>query len=136
MQFAYEGIEATRQLLLGRELDLDGKGLRNLLVETCTIMGERFPEYDEWLATGQQEYEAHWQQIKELETEISEKKLEIKRLKAEIANHQKALAVQERGNATHPQSRARISSSGRIGRNDPCPCGSGKKFKKCCMNKT
>ena len=22
----------------------------------------------------------------------------------------------------------------RTGRNDPCPCGSGKKFKKCCMN--
>ncbi len=22
-----------------------------------------------------------------------------------------------------------------IGRNDPCPCGSGKKFKKCCLNK-
>ncbi|MFQ6615004.1 MAG: UPF0149 family protein, partial [Fidelibacterota bacterium] len=21
-----------------------------------------------------------------------------------------------------------------VGRNDPCPCGSGKKFKKCCMN--
>jgi hypothetical protein len=23
----------------------------------------------------------------------------------------------------------------KIGRNDPCPCGSGKKFKKCCLNK-
>jgi len=23
----------------------------------------------------------------------------------------------------------------RIGRNDPCPCGSGKKYKKCCMAK-
>ena len=23
-----------------------------------------------------------------------------------------------------------------IGRNDPCPCGSGKKYKKCCMNST
>jgi hypothetical protein len=23
----------------------------------------------------------------------------------------------------------------RIGRNDPCPCGSGKKFKKCCLAK-
>ena len=23
----------------------------------------------------------------------------------------------------------------KVGRNDPCPCGSGKKFKKCCMNK-
>jgi len=22
----------------------------------------------------------------------------------------------------------------RVGRNDPCPCGSGRKFKKCCMN--
>jgi hypothetical protein len=22
-----------------------------------------------------------------------------------------------------------------IGRNDPCPCGSGKKYKKCCMDK-
>jgi len=27
---------------------------------------------------------------------------------------------------------ARIASSGKIGRNDPCPCGSGKKYKKCC----
>jgi uncharacterized protein len=27
-----------------------------------------------------------------------------------------------------------ISSSGSIGRNDPCPCGSGRKYKKCCMN--
>jgi uncharacterized protein YecA (UPF0149 family) len=24
---------------------------------------------------------------------------------------------------------------GRVGRNEPCPCGSGKKFKKCCLEK-
>lgn len=24
----------------------------------------------------------------------------------------------------------------KVGRNDPCPCGSGKKYKKCCMNKS
>src|SRR6056297_2174884 len=29
----------------------------------------------------------------------------------------------------------RYSASKKIGRNDPCPCGSGKKYKKCCMNK-
>lgn len=23
----------------------------------------------------------------------------------------------------------------RVGRNDPCPCGSGKKFKRCCLGK-
>ncbi len=27
------------------------------------------------------------------------------------------------------------SPTKKIGRNDPCPCGSGKKYKKCCMNK-
>src|SRR5947209_120182 len=24
--------------------------------------------------------------------------------------------------------------SGKVGRNDPCPCGSGKKFKRCCSD--
>ena len=24
----------------------------------------------------------------------------------------------------------------KTGRNDPCPCGSGKKYKKCCLNKS
>jgi hypothetical protein len=23
----------------------------------------------------------------------------------------------------------------KVGRNDPCPCGSGKKYKKCCLSK-
>ena len=23
-------------------------------------------------------------------------------------------------------------ANGKVGRNDPCPCGSGKKYKKCC----
>lgn len=27
-------------------------------------------------------------------------------------------------------------SHAKAGRNDPCPCGSGKKYKKCCLNKT
>jgi hypothetical protein len=30
-------------------------------------------------------------------------------------------------------SRPRSPSGVRVGRNDPCPCGSGKKFKKCCL---
>ena len=28
-----------------------------------------------------------------------------------------------------------VTSSTRVGRNDPCPCGSGKKYKKCCLGK-
>ena len=26
----------------------------------------------------------------------------------------------------------RLKADAQVGRNDPCPCGSGKKFKKCC----
>lgn len=29
---------------------------------------------------------------------------------------------------------AKLAGGGKTGRNDPCPCGSGKKFKKCCIN--
>ncbi|MDR0668835.1 MAG: SEC-C domain-containing protein [Treponema sp.] len=28
-----------------------------------------------------------------------------------------------------------VKSKKKIGRNDPCPCGSGKKYKKCCLSK-
>ena len=28
-----------------------------------------------------------------------------------------------------------VVKSKKIGRNDPCPCGSGKKYKQCCLNK-
>ena len=27
----------------------------------------------------------------------------------------------------------KITAAGRVGRNDPCPCGSGRKYKHCCM---
>ena len=32
---------------------------------------------------------------------------------------------------THPTPIQR--ARGRVGRNEPCPCGSGRKFKKCCL---
>jgi preprotein translocase subunit SecA len=28
-----------------------------------------------------------------------------------------------------------VRKSNKVGPNDPCPCGSGKKYKKCCMQK-
>ena len=34
--------------------------------------------------------------------------------------------------AYSPQTGTFIRTSGKTGRNDPCPCGSGKKFKQCC----
>ena len=28
-----------------------------------------------------------------------------------------------------------MKNKSKIGRNDPCPCGSGRKYKKCCLHK-
>ena len=141
--FPHEGIEIVRQMLVGRRLDFDDKGLRNYLLETCTLMGERFPEYDEWLATEKAEKEEHRKRVKELRGEITRNQLEIERLKASIAEKKKALATQARPQAPSsiprsPHQRlvgASSSARMKIGRNDPCPCGSGKKFKMCCMRK-
>jgi tetratricopeptide (TPR) repeat protein len=37
--------------------------------------------------------------------------------------------------APPPLRSKQVVKSKNIGRNDPCPCGSGKKYKKCCLNK-
>jgi preprotein translocase subunit SecA len=40
------------------------------------------------------------------------------------------------GASTDPTVRQQpIVTGNKTGRNDPCPCGSGKKYKKCCMLK-
>ncbi|MBN1503952.1 MAG: preprotein translocase subunit SecA [Candidatus Eisenbacteria bacterium] len=49
-----------------------------------------------------------------------------------------AKPAQQAGGADieRPVTRAPIKRTGpRVGRNDPCPCGSGKKYKKCCLPK-
>jgi uncharacterized protein YchJ len=39
------------------------------------------------------------------------------------------LYMREMGYHPTPEQRR----TGKVGRNDPCPCGSGQKFKKCCL---
>jgi uncharacterized protein YecA (UPF0149 family) len=43
----------------------------------------------------------------------------------------KQVAVEMKINPTTKQLQRKVP---RVGRNEPCPCGSGKKFKKCCLN--
>jgi hypothetical protein len=134
-QFASEGIEAARRLLLGRELDFEDKGLRNYLLETCTLTGERFPEYDEWLATEKAEKEEHWRRVKELEGDPQGLVLFV----LEKLTGKKAADVAKAKPPLPPTPRLTLprkpEARKKVGRNDPCPCGSGKKFKNCCIRK-
>ena len=58
----------------------------------------------------------------------------VKELSALFSNYRKNMeqAKLEDGGKVFPLKRG----SPKVGRNDPCPCGSGKKYKKCCLNKT
>jgi hypothetical protein len=131
-QFAPEGIEAARRLLMGRELDFEGRGLRDYLLETCTLTGERFPEYDEWLAVARAEKEEHRKRVRELEGDpqgmllYALEKLAGKKA-ADVPRARPPLPpIPRPAPPRQPEVRRRV------GRNDPCPCGSGKKFKVCC----
>ncbi len=63
---------------------------------------------------------------------------------AEARSREAALGQRHRRRSSRRPSTARRSTTSRkpirnrqqrVGRNDPCPCGSGKKFKNCCMRK-
>jgi hypothetical protein len=131
-QFAPEGIEAARRLLVGQELDFEGRGLRDYLLEICTLTGWRFPEYDEWLAASRAEKEAHRKRVEELEGDptgllmYALEKLTGKKA-ADVPR-----AEPRRPPITHFAQPRRPEGRRKIGRNEPCPCGSGKKFKMCC----
>jgi hypothetical protein len=133
--FAHEGIEDTRQLLVGRELDFEDKGLRNYLLETCTLTGELFPEYDEWLRLERTEKEEHRKRVKALEDDpqglllFALEKLTGKKA-SDIAKAKPQVPASPR-----PALPRNPDAKQKAGRNQPCPCGSGKKFKNCCMRK-
>ena len=131
-QFASDGIEEARRLLVGRELDFEGRGLRDYLLETCTLTGERFPEYDEWRAASRSEKEAHRKRVEELRGDPTG----LLMYAVEKLTGQKAADVpgaESRRPPITPLAQPRRPEGRRkVGRNEPCPCGSGKKFKMCC----
>ncbi len=131
--FAPEGIEEARQLLLGREFDFETNDLRHCLLETCAIMGERFPEYDEWLAiveAKREEYRKRTEAIKDDPESLiryAYERLTGKKA-ADISRAQPSLPRTPRPTLPRP-----AASKQKARRNSPCPCGSGKKFKNCCL---
>jgi uncharacterized protein YecA (UPF0149 family) len=148
-QFAYGAIDPLRQMVLTQRLDGELRMLRDNLVETCEIMGERFPEFDQWKAAGDRERAEHFRQLEEVSgdpqrallfalekakdyfsgDEDEEESPKPQSPPKQLGGLGSALR-RELGPAIGPGKPAR-----NVGRNDPCPCGSGKKYKKCCLKK-
>lgn len=143
--FAAESIEAARQLIKRNELTPDLRHIRSNLITTCRIMGARFPEFDMWEAEAMrdsQDQRTKMQEMRRMAFEAGgDLGLLVEKMKAKLAQEQtgrqsapRSPTLGQRPSIGH-QSRFRLSEKTRVGRNDPCPCGSGKKFKTCCMKK-
>jgi len=80
-------------------------------------------------------YEMFMEMIARIKMDVLEKLCLIRIQKEEeveaIRQKQKQDYVMSRGEDT-PASRTVKHEGEKVGRNDPCPCGSGKKYKKCC----
>lgn len=143
--FSDEGIEPARRLITEQPLTPDLRRLRSSLVAVCKIMGTRFPEFDVWQEQAKAEAQEEWAKtqeiqkmayeaggdmallVRKLKAQLAQQQAEKMRLEAEVAAHERLLATK--------RPMPRPTRPDRIGRNDPCPCGSGKKFKACCMRR-
>jgi uncharacterized protein YecA (UPF0149 family) len=53
-------------------------------------------------------------------------------LKYKGADGVEQFGAAKKSNEAAPEKFSPIINKNKVGRNDPCPCGSGKKYKKCC----
>lgn len=112
--FAFDAVEPMRQLILQRRNDAEVLAIQEELITACTLMGVEFPEFQEWkdeVADTRQ-----WRRRALIEQWGLSEDVEC------YPDERDAL-----------QDDTAIYIPAKVGRNDPCPCGSGKKYKKCCM---
>jgi hypothetical protein len=103
--FALEGIAPARQ-----EVNRGIDDLKEDLVAAATLMEVYFPELEAWTK----------------EVKRQNERIELSVIQPAV----KAALAPALPSTFSPVSP--IVSKPKVGRNDPCPCGSGKKYKKCC----
>ncbi len=157
-QFADEAVEPVRAAVLGDAEDLwdEALELRQDLVATCTVMGVTFPEYDAWYQDAvdddwgwedwndrriresylQEDEEDDW----DGEYAYDDDQFEDDGFEEEDGDDDD----EDDDDEDFPDDDFDEEPDGpkpiryeqpRVGRNDPCPCGSGNKYKKCCLRK-
>ena len=136
--FVTEAVEPVQQMVLGPWDDLtpDESDLRYHLVAAATIMGASFPEYDRWYAESTRKYWG-WHDHdrdrirKNLREDPEEDEWDEELEEDDLEDEGIGPYAKEGLPGVLPFQHERE----RAGRNAPCPCGSGKKYKKCCLRK-
>ncbi len=131
--FAPEAVEPIRHLVLDDELSPDEMDLKYHLIAACTIMGAAFPDYQRWFEDALRNnfgwYDYERDRIRQNFRETDEDEGWDEDDDLEVGGNEEQDLEEEPPVIPFPVERKRM------GRNDPCPCGSGKKYKKCCLHK-
>lgn len=128
MNFANEGIEPARQFILQTPLDPDVLEVRSILLTACMLMDVSFPEFAAWKEDAKHDEEFRKKWHAEHGSPDDENPDEFEDENEEDSEDE----YEEDSPAVLPF----VREQERVGRNDPCPCGSGKKFKKCCYGRS
>ena len=99
--------------------------LMGRLVAVSTVLGVTFPEYPIWRREAEEKRAKPERRMKEMRGFFQ--------APAKPPLPPKPAAARDDFLERKPTPFLRTEKQ--VGRNDPCPCGSGKKFKKCCMNR-
>jgi hypothetical protein len=113
------GIEPVREIVRQRAYDDSVLDLSGRLVAVSLLLGVDFPELPIW------------------KREAEEKQAQIERRMRGMRTPMPARPAPEpREDYLERKPAPFLRTDKKVGRNDSCPCGSGKKFKKCCMSTT
>jgi hypothetical protein len=137
MNFSSAGIEPARQHVLTTPKSPDLLEVRSALLVACKMMGETFPEFEAWLEDSKHdvEFRRQWYKDNPLDLDEFEEVFEDEDFEGDDS-------LEDRGDddplemfEDEEPPATIVRRQPPVGRNDPCPCGSGKKYKKCCYGK-
>src|SRR5262249_7759950 len=131
-EFATEAIEPARQYVLRSSLNPFVLEVRWHLLTACKLLGERFPEFDAWLEDSKNDTEFRKAWYAKPMQAINA--IQFSDYQDEALADTSLEFGDEDDLSSFPTTLVRRDNH--VGRNDPCPCGSGKKYKKCCYGKT
>ncbi len=84
------------------------------------------------LQKAREEAIAKGENSEEIDKEIAEEEQETEDTSVVIKREQLANPTSTSGGSSEEKTSTTVRKKNKVGRNDPCPCGSGKKYKKCC----
>jgi len=138
-QFTHEGIEPVRQALIENACDLGAADLRGSLVAACTLMEVELPEMQQLREEVAEDRRRRIEEMKELSEAFTQftRRSRADTDDEDYLDDEADLDIEPRYGLDEQQSAPPepIVSQPHVGRNAPCPCGSGKKYKKCCLKK-